>query len=461
MKHIHCFPIPFIALAACLFACAAQGQVADQPDGKVAGIPVNYTEAKVGSYTLPDPLKLNNGETVKDAKTWTERRRPELLDYYRSQIYGRIPATAPKVIWQVVSNDDHALDGIAVMKKLAGHMGGPDGPAIDVTLYIPAKASKPVPVLVNLTFDFSAFIARMRGRGSAATNTPPSNTVAAASATAGTNSSTGGGARGRGRAGGMRGFGGPRRGSPEELITNGFAYATIIYSSVETDSSGQPNVNIARKLALAAGQTAPAPDEWGTIAAWAWGISRFVDYLETDKAVDSRRIAITGVSRLGKTVLWAGANDPRIALVIASCSGEGGAALARRNYGETIAHLVAPSRYPYQFAANYARYAEDPNTLAVDTHCLIALMAPRPLLLQTGNRDNWSDPKGEFLAEVAARPVYELFGKEGPQSDEFPPAGKFVGDTLGYYMHAGGHGTVPSDWDIYLQFLRSNLKPGP
>jgi (4-O-methyl)-D-glucuronate---lignin esterase len=450
MKNIRCFSLSFITSAACLFACAVQGQVADKPDGKVAGIPVNYTEAKVGSYTLPDPLKLNNGQIVKDAKMWNELRRPELLDYYRSQIYGRVPATAPKVFWQVVSNDDHALGGIAVMQKLAGHMGGPDGPAIEVTLYTPAKASKPVPVLVNLSFDFSAFFARMRGRRLAATNA-----VAPATETAGTNNS----AR-RGAGGGFRGFGGPRRGSPEELITNGFAYATIIYNSIETDVSGQPNVNIVRKLALAPGQTAPTPDEWGAIAAWAWGVSRFVDYLETDQAVDAKRIAITGVSRLGKTVLWAGANDPRIALVIASCSGEGGAALARRNYGETIAHLEAPTRYPYQFAGNYAKYAKDPNTLAVDTHCLIALMAPRPLLLQTGNTDNWSDPKGEFLAEVAARPVYALFGKKGPESDEFPPAGKFVGDTLAYYMHVGGHGTVPSDWDIYLQFLKTNLKPG-
>jgi hypothetical protein len=201
-------------------------------------------------------------------------------------------------------------------------------------------------------------------------------------------------------------------------------------------------------------------DEWGTIAAWAWGISRVVDYLETDKAVDAKRVAITGVSRLGKTVLWAGASDPRIALVIASCSGEGGAALARRNYGETIAHLEAPSRYPYQFAANYAKYANDPGQLAVDTHCLVALMAPRPVLLQTGNTDGWSDPKGEFLAAVAARPVFELLGKKGPETDEFPLAGKFVGDTLGYYMHAGGHGTVPSDWDVYLKFMTTHLKPG-
>ena len=386
---------------------------------------------------------------MKDAKTWNEQRRPELLKYYQSEIYGRIPATAPKVTWQVVSNDNNALDGLAVMKQLAGYMGGPDGPAIRVTLYTPAHAPKPAPALVSISFNFGG--AGARGRGPSAINYPPANATAAATTT---NAARGG------AFGGMRGFGGPQRGTPMELITNGFACATIVYNSIETDVDGQANVNIVRKLALAPGQTGPAADEWGAIAAWAWGISRFVDYLETDQAVDAKRIAITGASRLGKTVLWAGASDPRIALVIASCSGEGGASLAQRNYGETIAHLVAPTRYPYQFAGNYAKYAKDPNTLAVDTHCLIALMAPRPVLLQTGNTDGWSDPKGEFLAAVAARPVFELLGKKGPETDEFPPAGKFVGDTLGYYMHAGGHGTIPSDWDVFLKFMATRLKPG-
>jgi hypothetical protein len=428
-----------------------RAQVADAPDGKVAGIPANYTEAKVGAYVLPDPLKLANGEPVRDAATWTQKRRPELIDYYQREIYGRIPETAPKVIWQVVSSDPHALGGQATMKQLAGHMGSPEGPAIGVTLYTPNAATKPAAALVSISFNFAGL--RGRGRGPASTNAAPAK---AGTTSAGTAQISGGTAStnvpGRG------GFG--SRGTPLELITNHFAYASIIYNSIETDAQGQTNVNLARKLALAPGQTVPAADQWGAIAAWAWGISRFVDYLETEHAVDAKRVAITGVSRLGKTVLWAGANDRRIALVIASCSGEGGASLARRNYGETIAHLVTPTRYPYQFAGNYAKYGPDPNQLAVDTHCLVALMAPRPVLLQTGNTDRWSDPKGEFLAAVAARPVFELLGKKGPQTDQFPAAGQFVGDTLGFYMHDGGHGTVPSDWDVFLKFMKTHLKPG-
>ncbi len=455
-------PLPSTILssiwALLLFAFTATSQVADTTNRPVAGILVNTTEANVGTYTLPDPLKLDNGQLVKDAKTWTDQRRPELLKYYASEIYGRIPATAPKVTWQVVSNDANALGGTANFKQLAGHMGSLDGPAIGVTLYTPAKATKPAPILVSISFNFGAG-ARGRGRGAGNTNAPATNVAPRTGTVAAPANATPGATAGRGAFGGGRGGAMAMRGSPSELISHGYAYASIVYNSIETDTEGQTNVNLVRKLALAPGQTTPAADEWGAIAAWAWGISRVVDYLETDTAVDAKRIAITGVSRLGKTVLWAGASDSRIALVIASCSGEGGAALARRNYGETIAHLVAPSRYPYQFAGNYAKYAKDPSQLAVDTHCLIALMAPRPLLLQTGNTDNWSDPKGEFLAAVAAKPVYALFGKKGPDSDVMPEAGQLVGDTLAYYMHAGGHGTVPSDWDIYLKFLDQNLKP--
>jgi hypothetical protein len=196
------------------------------------------------------------------------------------------------------------------------------------------------------------------------------------------------------------------------------------------------------------------------IGAWAWGLSRAVDYLETDKGVDAKRVAIFGISRLGKTVLWAGAHDPRIALVIASCSGEGGAALSRRNYGETVKHLVAPTRYPYQFAANYQKYADDLSKQPEEAHLLISLIAPRPLLLQTGDADFWSDPKGEFLAAVAAEPVYRLLGQKGLGTDQMPAAGQPILNTLGYYMHAGGHGTIPTDWEQFTKFLTLHLRSG-
>lgn len=406
-----------VATAMMFSSDTAYAQIPDSPDDVVAGIPVNYTEAKVGKVELPDVLMTFDGQSVTDAQTWNEKRRPELLKYFETEYYGRIPATTPKVTWAVVSSDPNAVGGQAVMKKLAGHMGSPNGPAIDVTLYTPVDAKGPVPVLTDLSFGFFDF----------------------------------------GAGGGVGPDGQVFPGSPAFLIEHGYAYAMIKYNSIETDQSGQPNLNRARKLALAPGQDRPAPDQWGAIAAWAWGISRVIDYFETDPAVDAKRVALTGTSRLGKTATWAGAKDPRIALVIACCGGEGGAALARRNYGETIAHLVTPSRYPYQFAGNYQKYASDPSASAVDTHCLVALMAPRPILLSTGVTDKWSDPYGEFLAAVAATPVFRLFGKQGMDGNQYTTVGDRVGGELSFLMTKGGHGST--DWDLWLTFMDRYLKP--
>lgn len=455
-------PSPLLATIPALFCAAlASGQVADVANPRaVAGIPVNNTEANVGKYTLPDVLTLNNGQPVKDTATWVNQRRPEIVKFYESQVYGRIPPHAPKVTWTVASVDKSALEGAAIMKQIVGHMGGPDGPAINVTLYTPAKATKPVPVLVGFQFGARPG-AGARGPAAAGSNAAPAPAAANATATAATTSAANANpaaapARG-GRAGG---FGPPIA----RLIEAGFGYASLSKGDIETDIEGStlnPNINIARKLGLAPGQSAPAADEWGAIAAWAWGLSRVVDYFETDHDVDAKRVAITGGSRLGKTVLWAGVNDPRIALVIACSSGEGGAALARRNYGETIAHLVAPTRYPYQFAANYAKYAAHPEEMPMDTHMLVAAMAPRPLLLHTGaNGDQWSDPKGEYLAAIAATPAYRLLGKKGVDrsADQEPVTSQFEGEDLAFYLNNGGHAAL--NYDVALPFLIKHLHPG-
>jgi hypothetical protein len=214
-----------------------------------------------------------------------------------------------------------------------------------------------------------------------------------------------------------------------------------------------------RKFYLKPGQKTRGKEDWGSIAAWAWGMSRVQDYFETDKDVDAKRVAIHGVSRLGKTVMWAGAHDQRFAAVIASCSGEGGAALSHRDYGETIAHLTAPTRYPYQFAENYGKWGGFPDKAPMDANMLVALIAPRPVLLQTGTTDFWSDPKGEFLAAVAAEPVYKLLGKQGLGTDQWPEAKTPVFHDIGYYMHDGGHGMVPGDWQVYVEFLTGHLHP--
>jgi hypothetical protein len=302
---------------------------------------------------------------------------------------------------------------------------------MDLLIYLPADVRKPAPLLLNLSFTAN----------SSAVDDPGIKP---------------GEVWGRDKKRVPAPKGGFGRVNPAPFLAQGIGVATIYYGDIDPDFLGGVPLGV-RALYLKPGQSEPAPDEWGSIAAWAWGLSRAMDYLETDKGVDAKRVAILGVSRLGKTVMWAGAHDPRIAMVIASCSGEGGAALSRRNYGETIAHLTAPTRYPYQFCANYQKFANQVDRFPVDAHMLVALMAPRPVLLQTGDQDAWSDPKGEFLSAVAAQPVYRLLGKQGLGTDQMPPAGEAIMHDIGYLMHAGGHGTIASDWDQFLKFMQMHF----
>jgi hypothetical protein len=418
-----------------LSACAALGQADKPPAAVVAGIPVNYEEARVGDYKLPDLLLLSNGKPVRDAKTWNEKRRPEIVRLFEENQYGRSPGRPAAMTFDVFDKGTPALDGKAVRRQVTIYFSADKaGPKMDLLVYVPANATGPVPLLLNLSFSANA-----------TTVNDPGVKV--------------GEVWGRDKkkvpAGQGPNFG---RINVARLMDAGFGFATVYYGDIDPDFLGGVPHGV-RALYLKPGQTEPAPDEWGSISAWAWGLSRAIDYLETDKGVDAKRVAILGVSRLGKTVMWAGAHDPRIALVIASCSGEGGAALSRRNYGETIAHLTEPTRYPYQFAANYAKYANKVDQFPVDAHMLVALIAPRPVLLQTGDKDFWSDPKGEFLAAVAAGPVYRLLGKQGLDTDQMPAAGTPILHTIGYYMHAGGHGTIPSDWDQFLAFMQMHLQP--
>lgn len=244
----------------------------------------------------------------------------------------------------------------------------------------------------------------------------------------------------------------------EQFIDAGFGFATFYYGDVEPDLRDGIKNGI-RSRYLKPGQTETDDDEWGAIAAWAWGLSRAMDYFETDRHVDAKRIAIQGASRLGKTVLWAGARDERFAMVLASVSGESGAAISRRNHGETVAHMSHPTRYMYQFAPRYHTYSDRVDQLPVDGHMLVALIAPRPVLLQTGSTDYWSDPKGEFASAVAAEPVYKLFGHSGPGPAPMPAPGdtSLAMNRLGFYMHDGGHTVLLEDWKLFIEFMKKHL----
>ena len=413
--------------------CVVSGQQQSAPPTNVAGIPANYDESQVGTYTLPDPLVMANGQKVRDANAWSKKRRPEIVRLFEENQYGRSPGRPNDLSFDVFDKGTPAFDGKATRRQVTVYFSrNKSGPKMDLLVYLPANARKPVPLFLNLSFTAN----------SSAVNDPGIKP---------------GEVWGRDKKRGPAPQGGALgRLDPLPFLAQGIGVATVYYGDIEPDFQGGLPHSV-RSLYFKAGQTEPGPHEWGAIAAWGWGLSRALDYFESDKDVDAKRVAIFGISRLGKTVLWAGARDTRFKVVIASCSGEGGAALSRRNYGETIKHLVAPPRYPYWFATNYQKFADHVDQFPVDAHMLIALIAPRALLLQTGDTDGWSDPKGEFVAAVAASPVYRLLGKQGLDSDQMPPAGQPLLNTLGYYMHKGGHGTIPSDWELFVKFLQTNL----
>lgn len=381
------------------------------PTGHVS----NYDEAKVGNYTLPDPLVLQNGQPVRDADTWFKQRRPEIIKLYETEIYGRVPAQVPPIQFEVVGTDLAALSNSAIRKDIIGRIGDqPDGPEVNVVLYLPARASGPVPVLLHVLFG----------------NPPPVSRSSTNSARPG------------------------EIGPIADILARGYGYAMFRYIEIEGDNRTN-NLTLVRKLSLA-GYPQPAPDEWGTITAWAWGASRVLDYLETDRAVDSKRVALMGHSRLGKTALWAGGRDPRFALVFASCSGELGASLARRDFGETVDDVIA--NFPWWFAGNFQKYSARWNDLPVDSHLLIALNAPRPVFITGGTQDQWADPRGMFLAEVAAGPVYRLLGKKDLGTTEMPLDTPLITGELGFFYHTGGHSISAEDWKVFLDFADRQLK---
>lgn len=401
----------------------------------VAGFPVNYDESAIPPYILPDLLTLENGEKVSDAESWMKSRRPELLKAVAALQYGKTPPPPNSISFEVFENEGDAFQGKAIRKQVTVYLteNSKDHP-MDLLIYLPKDSKGPVPIFFTISFsannqsvnDPAVKIGEVWNReGQKVKADQPGRFQAT---------------------------------NVEQFIDAGYGFATVYYGDIDPDFKDGFEYGI-RKEFLKPGETQPQMDEWGTISAWSWGLSRAMDYFEKDKQIDAARIALMGVSRLGKTVLWTGIRDPRYKMIIASCSGEGGAALARRDYGENIKHMSDPSRYAYQFAPNYHAYSTHLDDSPFDAHSLIAMIAPRPILLQTGNTDYWSDPKGEFLAAQEASKVYQLFGENGPQNKEMPAAGdtSLLENKLGYYMHEGGHGTVPSDYPVFIQFMKRFL----
>lgn len=390
----------------------------------------NYDESKAGPFSkLPDPLRLNDGSEVKTAKDWWEKRRPEIVELFDREIYGRVPVNTPKVNWEVVSAAKEMNSDVPVLtKKLVGHVDNSACPAIKVdielTLSTPANAEGPVPVVMELGLSPEA-LADIKKRF------PQFFTQES----------------------------GPTW--QQQVLAKGWGYAEYIPTSVQADSAEGLTEGI---IGLANKGQPRRLDDWGALRAWAWGASRVLDYFQTDDAVDAKRVGIEGHSRYGKAALVAMAYDPRFVIAYISSSGEAGAKLYRRNFGEQIGN-IAGGEY-YWMAGNFLKY-DGPlteNDLPIDAHELIALAAPRPVFISAGTMekgDGWVDPKGMFLAAVGSAPVYTLLGKKDLGTSEFPPVETaLISGDIAFRQHNGGHTPGPN-WPTFLKFAERYLNAQP
>ncbi len=392
----------------------------------------NFDESKVEPYQLPDPLVTDDGKRVRTPDEWWKRRRPQIVELFDREVYGRVPRDVPKVTWHVERTDHESRESKPLITKhVVGHLDNSADPDINVdiqlTLTTPAGAAGPVPVIMELGLSPETQTA-LRKRFTDAQWAQ------------------------------IQGSGPDWR---DQVLAKGWGYAIYIPTSVQPDNGagltrgviGLSNRGQPRKL-----------EDWGALRAWAWGASRALDYLETDKSVDARHVGIEGLSRYGKATLVAMAYDSRFAIAFVGSSGQGGGKIARRAFGEQVENLAAVSEYHW-VAGNYLKYAGPltPNDLPVDAHELIALCAPRPVFISAGAQEiegGWIDAKGMFLGAVGASPVYELLGKKGLGTSQFPPLETALIDgDLAWRQHRAGHTTGPN-WPTFLQFA-SRYFPRP
>jgi hypothetical protein len=409
---------------------------------QVQPISSRFTPAKqMGASTqrtlpvVPDPLVMFDGRPVTDKRMWVDQRRPELLGFFESHVYGVSPPSPKDAVYTVESVDDAALGGKAVHKEIAMTFTGNGKTVVwHMTEYLPGHAVGPVPVILGLNFAGNQTICDDPGI--------PLRMVWTRKSKAGPMRPGPATQPSRGRE--------TSQWQLDQILAHGYGLATIYYFDIEPDAPEGPAMGI-RSLYQDLATTKPAADQWGAIAAWAWGLSRGLDALATDPAVDAKRVIVFGHSRLGKAAVWAGASDPRFAAVISNESGCGGAAVLREKQGENIGRIT--SKFPSWFCGNFKAYAGHEAQMPTDQHEMVALIAPRPVYIASADSDSNSDPFSEFASAVRADPVWRLLGADGFGVTAMPALNTSVGHTIRYHDRTGKHDVKAFDWEQYLPFL--------
>lgn len=383
----------------------------------------NYDEAKVPGYTLPELLRLENGKAVTDVRTWEEKRRPALLKLFEEQMYGKAPQAPAGLHFQLLSEDKSALGGLATRKEVKVCFDADGTHYLTLLLYTPNRREGKAPCFLGVNFF-----------GNHTTSLDPGVSLPDISRYRSDFTLDARGSQ-------------ARRWPLEYILERGYAVATFCCEDVDPDVDDGFRNGVHGLL----GPAQRTGADWGTLAAWAWGLSRALDYLQTDADVDGSKVAVFGHSRMGKAALWAGACDPRFAMVVSNASGCGGAAISRRHYGETLRRINI--RFPHWYCRNFHQYGDNEDEMPFDQHELLALIAPRPLYVESGSEDRWSDPRGEYLSLVEASRVYRLYGFDTFTSTQQPPVETpVVYGVTGYHIREGKHEILLYDWEQYLRF---------
>ncbi len=397
----------------------------------------NYDESKVPQFVVPDPLLTFKLKKVKNAKDWEKNRRPELEEYFTQNMFGEVPGDLKISSFEVVEESDDAFNGKAKRKQveLSFEKNGKEL-HFTILMYLPKNVAK-APLFLGyngtgnhtVTDDINVIIS------DAWVEDNPSFGIVYNQLTEQSR-----GAR-------------INRWAIEKMLDEGMGLATIFKGEVDPDKDDFTDG--IHPLFYKDGQKQPADNEWGSIAAWSWGLSRAMDYFEKDADVDASNVIVFGHSRLGKTSLWAGATDKRFAAVISNDSGCGGAALSKRKFGETLWRIN--NSFPFWFCKNFHNFSNKEDIMPVDQHELLALIAPRPLYVASAEDDKWADPYGEFLGAYYATPVYQLYGKKGIESIEMPKVNEPIQNTVAYHMRTGVHDVTDYDWEQYIKWAKQQL----